>query len=75
MKSVLMPVSLVVFICGVVGAIPRMLMESTLVRLGVTTIICEFVFFPLAWCVVLSSGEKQFLIDKIRLRLNKLRCV
>ena len=75
MKSVLMPVSLVVFICGVVGAIPRVLMESTLVRLGVTTIICEFVFFPLAWCVVLSSGEKQFLIDKIRLRLNKLRCV
>ena len=73
--SVLMPVVFVGFICIVVGAIPRMLLNSSLVRLGATTITCEFVFFPLVWCVVLSSDEKQFLIDKIRSRLDKLRCV
>ena len=72
-QSVFVPVVFVVLVSGVIGLVPRVLMESSLFRVGVTAVACESVFFPLVWFSVLSSGERRFLMDKLNSCVDKLR--
>lgn len=50
--------------------IPQFILKESFQRICVTTLICECVFLPLAWLVLLSQDERCFVREKFFLILN-----
>lgn len=70
-KEVFVPLAIAIIISGGVGWLPHLVMEESFLRVCVTTTICEIVFLPLTWFVLLSNEERQFMSDKVGLRLRR----
>ena len=47
------------------GLVSRIFMQPSFARVFVSTLLCEIVYVPLIWFVVLSNDEKQFVKGKI----------
>lgn len=63
-KIVLPSVYLTVF-CGMIGCIPQLFMPCGFVRIAVTTIVCESVFIPSVWFLMLDADEKAYVRGRI----------
>ena len=70
--GVMMPCMLAIIACGAIGILPHFFMASSFVRTCVTTLVCEFVYLPLLWYVVLSGEERLFVMKKIGGRFNRI---
>lgn len=69
LKTVMLPVLLVLSGSGILASIPHYIMPESYVRVVVTTVVSTIVFLPLAWCFALDFQERSFICDKVR------RCV
>ena len=66
--KIMVPITIVAIVAGGFGYISRFAMKPSLPRIGLTTLICELVFLPLAWFIRLDSAERAY----ITLRLKRL---
>lgn len=72
-KTVLMPLCLVMVAGFMVGSVPSFLMKASFVRVCLTTGLTEVATLPLMWYVVLDSNEKQYLLERITRIKRKIR--
>ena len=63
-RSVMIPVVVVVAISGSVGLLPQTVMPCSILRVGFTTVVTELLFIPLVWFFVLSVVERKFVTCK-----------
>ena len=71
-KEVMIPILFTVLICSLIGWLPHLLFDRGILRIIVTAIVVEFVFFPFAWNFVLTLDEKSFMVSKIKIAISKL---
>lgn len=63
-KKIFLPLVVLFVFVLVIGWLPRLWLQDSLLRVGVTTIICELVLIGLAWLGVLDASEKEVVIQK-----------
>lgn len=63
---IMLPMTMLLLICLVVGWLPRLVLSAGILRVGVTTVVVEVVLLPLAFFVILDASERQFILTKIR---------
>ena len=68
---IVLPVTVLLFVCLGVGYLPRLMLSSGILRIGVTTAVVEVVLLPFAFFVVLDADERQFVLVKIRKVLGR----
>ena len=73
LRTVFVPLALLVGIVMAAGLLPRFFMGASFLRVVVTTACCEFVLFPLVWFAVINQHEKKYLISRIGTRLSLKR--
>lgn len=59
--------------CLVGGGIVLILMSASFARVCITTFVCESLFLPLVWFMLLSSEERRFVVDRLRMLRETLR--
>ena len=62
---VLLPVLLLIAVCLAIGIVPRICLPSGLLRIFITTSVCELTFLPLAWFVILSAREREYISSRV----------
>ena len=70
-RQVAVPLILLALVAGVVGVLPSIFLDASLVRVVITTILCEFVLLPGAWFFVLTCGERAFVVNKLKLLIRR----
>ncbi len=65
-KEIMWPVLGLITICSGIGYLPHLWLHSNLIRVVITTIAVETVFFPVAWFLVLQKEERAFILQKAR---------
>lgn len=70
---VLLPLSISLLVCTLIGSISVMMLPRSFFRVCITTVTCEIVFLPLVWFVLLSTSERNFIIEKTISRLKFLK--
>lgn len=63
-KKIFFPLVILFVLVLVIGWLPRLWLQEGLLRVGVTTILCELVLIGLAWVGVLDGREKEVVIQK-----------
>lgn len=58
-------ISIILSLSALIGMLAHIFMDKSLLRVFVTTIICEMVLLPLAWFVALSGEERSFVVNKV----------
>ena len=71
--KIMLPIFALIIIVLGGGISVRLFMEASFLRVVLTTIVCEMVFFPMTWFCVFDDDERQFVVDRIRSRLKGLR--
>ena len=71
MFKIMLPAGIVVGVVGAAGYLPHFVLTSGLLRIFVTTIVCEALLIPLAWFVLLDSSERLYLTNRIARFLHK----
>ena len=69
--KIMLPMGVVVGIVGTVGYLLRYVMNTGIIRIFSTTIVCEVLLLPLAWFVLLDSSERLYLTNRIARFLHK----
>jgi len=62
---VILPVIILVAVCGCIGYIPHFAMDASLLRVCITTAMTEGVFIPLVWFVVFDNDEREYMKEKL----------
>ena len=65
LERVMLPVILLIIVCLAIGIIPRICLPPGLIRIFVTISACELAFVPLAWFVILSDREREYIYLRI----------
>ena len=65
LKSVMIPMFLVLLVCIPIGLVPRMFFSTSFLRVVMTTFVCEFVLLPMLWSIVLNSEEREFVRRRV----------
>lgn len=65
LKQICIPLLLLTMISIGVGALPRMFLSQSFLRVCTTTLLVEAVIIPLAWLLILDSSEKIYLKSHI----------
>ena len=65
-KKVFLPLAAIFSVTLAVGSLPRFFLAPNLLRVVVTTILCEAVLITLSWKFLLAESEKATLLNKIR---------
>lgn len=60
------PVAIAAAVAGAIGLLPRLAMEASIWRVGITTVLAEAVFLPLVWWLVLDAEERAFVLTRLR---------
>lgn len=63
---IIVPILLTITICSSAGYCVRIFMDAGLLRVVFTTAVCELLFFPAAWLLVLDGEERLFVIRKAK---------
>jgi hypothetical protein len=71
-QNVMLPATLVCGLSLFAGFIPRFILGESFQRICFTTLICECIFLPLAWLVLLSQDERLFIREKFLLKFGSL---
>ena len=69
-RTVFAPLLILIVVVMSVGFLLRFFMETSFLRIMVTTAVSEIFLLPLTWFVVLSRDEKDYLIARIRLKFK-----
>lgn len=69
--GVFIPCAVSIALCAGVGFLPRWFMAPSFWRVCLTTAVCEAVFLPLTWFLLLSRDERQFVSDKLGGRFRR----
>ena len=64
-RSVFVPIFIVSLISSGCAAVPVFVLRPSFVRICITTICCEIVFFPMTWLLVLSQDERAYVMSRI----------
>ena len=64
--KIMIPICCVVLIVMTVGFSIRFLLDTGLLRIVVTAALCEAVFLPLVWFLLLDSPERQYVTNIVR---------
>lgn len=72
LRRVFCPLVVACVVPGVVGLIPRFLLSPSVLRVVLTTVVCEMVLLPLAWFVLLDSDERTYVKEKVAKMRRKL---
>ena len=72
-KEVMIPILFTITVCCAIGWLPHLLMQTGILRIIITTIIVEVVFFCVTWFFVLNLEEKNFISSKIKKIFVKLK--
>ena len=67
------PIVLVTIASGVVGCVPHLFMERSILRIFVTAAASESAFALFCWLFVLPQGERTFVVERIRMMFRS-RC-
>lgn len=73
LRHVLVPVISVVLPSLFVGFVSRLMLAPSFLRLCVTTLLSEIVFFVLAWCIALDASEKIFVRGRLSSMMAKFK--
>ena len=71
-REILIPLVALIAICGGIAWLPHLWMKQGILRLLVTGVVAEILFFPLAWFVVLVQEERNFITSKIKTLWQRL---
>lgn len=72
MLKIFLPLVISMLVSTLVGLVPRLSLPPSVARIIVTTVCVETTLLPLAWFVVLSAHERQYLTDKVFAILRKM---
>ena len=72
LKRVLLPIVITACIVSSCGLLARMTFDESILRVMLTTLSCEVVFFPLAWICVLDREERKQVITWIHQLRDKI---
>ncbi|MBQ8032955.1 MAG: hypothetical protein IJ266_03265, partial [Elusimicrobiaceae bacterium] len=72
LKEGMFPILGLIVICCCIGFLPRLYFSSNFLRLIVTILIAESVFFPITWFFILSPSERAFILQKLMVLRHKL---
>lgn len=64
--KILLPSCCLVFVSAFFGLIPRLMMETSFLRIVFTTLFAEAVLLPAAWFLVLDANERQYVQERIK---------
>lgn len=73
LRSILLPLAILFALTLSAGCIPRLVLPAGLLRVVVTTVICEAVLFALSWSVALDPSEKSFVREKVSCYTKRFR--
>lgn len=73
LKRVLLPLVIVASLSLSVGALPRYFIGKSFMRIILTTGIVEAVLFPISWLFLLDVSEREYIREKMMLRMPFLR--
>ena len=71
--KIMAPICCVVFCVGIAGFSTRFVVSSSLIRIVVTTLICELSLFPMSWFVLLDVTEREYLKRRVKTLFEKLK--
>ena len=71
--KVILPVIILVGVCGCVGYLPHFAMKASFLRVCVTTAITELLFIPLVWFVSFDDDERRYVQGKLFSRILRHR--
>ena len=72
-NKIILPIYFIMLITGLMGYFIQHLFEPGLLRIGITTFICELLLLPLSWVLLLDSDERQYLKERIRKVLKNIK--
>ena len=70
-KTVLVPCCCVAGITLFVGLIPVMYLPASIFRVPITGFVCELVYMPLVWCLILNKAERSYIVARIPFVKNR----
>lgn len=68
---IMIPTAIVSLVAGGFGYLAHFAMNPKLIRVGLTTLLCELSFLPLAWFLLLDDSERLYISNRIRGILHK----
>lgn len=71
-KEILIPIVGLIIICSSLAWLPHMWMRPGIIRLLVTVVLAETIFFPLTWNAVLTLEERNFITSKLTALAQRL---
>lgn len=71
-RRVFLPVFVSVGLTGAFGFLPHFLLVQSFLRVCVTTFVCEATYLPIAWLMVLSQEERDFVKEKFGQRILRM---
>ena len=66
LKSICIPLWIVILLSLGVGYIPQLLLPPSFMRVCITTAVVEACLIPFAWLVILDNAEREFICNKVR---------
>ena len=70
LMDVMGPIGSALAVSIAVGLLPRVWLESSLLRIAVSALSSELIFIPALWFFVLDADEKHFIVTKLRQRFS-----
>lgn len=70
LRSVFLPIALLVALTLAGGLVVRIFMEASFMRVVITSIVCEMIFVSLVWNLVLGAIEREYVLSRITSRLS-----
>lgn len=65
-RHIFAPFVVIMLVSLAVGIVPRMMMNPTLLRVVVTTIVSEAALISLTWLIVFEKVEREFVINQLK---------
>ena len=65
-KKIFFPLVILFSIVLIVGILPQIFLPASIVRVIITTLVCEFVLLPLTWKFAFNGPEKRIVCDKLK---------
>ena len=71
-RTVFVPLGVLILCVTVLGVVPMLFLSASLIRVVVTTVVCEMAFIPIVWFFVVSESEKEYLYSHVIARIPGL---
>ena len=72
LRMVMIPLLITAFVVSAFGFLPRFFMPSSVLRVCMTSVLCEVVLFPCAWYFVLDQSERNYVNVRLKTMISTL---